>query len=345
MPEGAPGDRRDFDGSGKMADLQDKRKGERVHIILVSDRMATARSITLTGRHLILVATGMFVLMLGLSSMFSYLTVRHAAQIRLPFLQELLRSISLEETGKTREIVRENLATMATRLGQMQAQLMQLDSIGERMAALAGVKLRDIQSPATVKQETAGRGGPLLRPDSLTARELEKALDDLARQVEARSDTLSALEGHILEERIRKNLLPTSRPVAAEDARASNFGWRLDPFTGQNAMHEGIDFMAETGTPILAAAAGVVLNVERHPQYGNMVEIDHGNNLMTRYAHASQTHVKAGEFVKRGQKIAAVGSTGRSTGPHLHFEVRIGGVAQNPSRFLEQNTSRQLAKR
>lgn len=314
-----------------------------MHIILVSDRMATARSITLTGRHLILIVAGMFALMLAMSSMFSYLTVRHAAQIRMPFLQELLRTISLEEAGKTRELVRENLSTMATRLGQMQAQLMQLDSIGERMAGLVGVKLKDLQGQSAPKADTAGRGGPLLRPDSLTPRELEKALDDLAKQVEVRSETLSALESRLLEERIRKNLLPTAAPVV-EDNRASGFGWRSDPFTGQSAMHEGIDFLADPGTPILSAAAGVVSTVERHPQYGNMIEIDHGNDLITRYAHASQVFVKVGEFIKRGQRIAAVGSTGRSTGPHLHFEVRIGGVAQNPARFLEQRQA-QVARK
>lgn len=303
-----------------------------MHIILVSNRMATARSITLTGGHLALIGTGLMVMILVLASMFSYLTVRHAAEIRLPFLQELLRSISLQEAGKTRELVRENLATMATRLGQMQGQLMQLDSLGERLAGMAGVKLKDIQ-PA--KAPVPASGGPLVRPDNLNASELQEALDDLAKQVEVRSNTLSALESRIMEDRIRKNLLPTARPVA-EDARASAFGWRLDPFTGQNAMHEGIDFIAEQGTPILSAAAGIVANVERHPQYGNLVEIDHGNNLITRYAHAQQVFIKPGEFVKRGQRIASVGTTGRSTGPHLHFEVRIGGAAQNPSRFLEQ---------
>jgi murein DD-endopeptidase MepM/ murein hydrolase activator NlpD len=175
----------------------------------------------------------------------------------------------------------------------------------------------------------------MMRPDNLSTQDLQRALDDLARQVEARSDTLAILESRIMEERIRKNLLPTARPVD-NDARASAFGWRIDPFTGQNAMHEGIDFIAEPGTPILAAAAGAVLNVERHPQYGNLVEIDHGNNLTTRYAHAQAVFVKTGEFVKRGQRIASVGTTGRSTGPHLHFEVRIGGAAQNPARFLGQ---------
>jgi murein DD-endopeptidase MepM/ murein hydrolase activator NlpD len=310
-----------------------------VHIILVSNRMATARSITLTRGHLALMGAALVFVVLALSSMFSYLTVRHAAEVRLPFLQELLRTISLEEAGKTRELVRENLSTMAVRLGQMQGQLMQLDSLGERLAGLAGVKLKDIQ-PAGAGKPAApdGRGGPLTRPDSLTEAEMQRALDELARQVEVRSDTLAALEDRIFDERIRKHLLPTANPVQT-DARASGFGWRLDPFTGQSAMHEGIDFIAETGTPILAAAAGIVQTAEVHPQYGNMIEIDHGNNLVTRYAHAHQLNVKPGEIVKRGQQIATVGSTGRSTGPHLHFEVRINGAAQNPSRFLDRGSA------
>lgn len=311
-----------------------------MHIILVSDHMATARSITLTGRHLMFAITALVVTVLALSSVFSYLTVRHAAEIRLPFLQDMLRSISLEEAGKTQALVRENLSNMAARLGHMQGQLMQLDTLGERLAGMAGVKIKDIK-PA--QAETSSRGGPLVRPTNLTAQDLQKALDDLSHQVEARSDTLSALENRLFDERIRKSLLPTSLPVL-EGERSSGFGWRTDPFTGQSALHEGVDFTAEPGTPIYAAAAGIVLSVERHPQYGNVVDIDHGEELTTRYAHATQIFVKPGELVKRGQPIAAVGSTGRSTGPHLHFEVRLKGVPQNPARFLSAGTQ-QLAKR
>lgn len=309
-----------------------------MHIILVSDRMATARSITLTRGHLALIGIGLVAAIVVLSSMFSYLTVRHAAEIRMPFLQELLRTISLEEAGKTRELVRENLATMAVRLGEMQGQLMQLDTLGERLAALAGVKANGAK--AARPAPPPGSGGPLTRPDNLDALDMQRALDELSRQIEARSDTLAALENTIFEERIRKHLLPTALPVAAGVPSSSNFGWRRDPFTGQAAMHEGIDFIAETGTPILAAAAGIVKTAERHPQYGNMVEIDHGNDLITRYAHASALFVQPGEFVKRGHRIAAVGTTGRSTGPHLHFEVRIAGAAVNPARFLERGAPR-----
>ncbi len=301
-----------------------------MQIILVSDRMATARSITLTGRHLALAISLLIVTVLVLSTMFSYLTVRHAAEMRLPFLEQMLRNISLEEAAKTRDLVRENLVNMATRLGHMQAQLMELDSLGERLAGMAGVKIKDLK-PAPAAKST--QGGPLVAPDNLDAQALQRALDDLSRQVEAKSEALATLENRIFDERIRKSSLPTSNPVP-DGVRASGFGWRTDPFTGQMALHEGIDFTAEPGTPIFAAAPGIVLNVERHPEYGNVVDIDHGDDLVTRYAHASLVLVKPGEFVRRGQQIATVGSTGRSTGPHLHFEVRLKGVPQNPARFL-----------
>ena len=128
--------------------------------------------------------------------------------------------------------------------------------------------------------------------------------------------------------------MPTITPIEAT-WNASSFGWRIDPISGQNALHEGIDFIADVGTPIFAAAGGMVVLAGRHHQYGNMVEIDHGNDFITRYAHASKLFANVGEIVRRGRKIAEVGSTGRSTGPHLHFEVRYKGVAQNPSRFLQ----------
>ncbi len=157
-----------------------------------------------------------------------------------------------------------------------------------------------------------------------------------------RSQTLAILDDRLFEERIRKQLLPTSKPVDS-DARASGFGWRSDPFTGQTAMHEGIDFMAEVGTPILAAGAGIVRNVERHPEYGNLVEIDHGDDLVTRYAHASQVFVKAGELVRRGQRIAAVGTTGRSTGSAPSFRSAHQRCGAEPRALPAQGVT-QLAR-
>jgi murein DD-endopeptidase MepM/ murein hydrolase activator NlpD len=272
----------------------------------------------------------MFASVLVLSSLFSYVTVRHAAEIRLPFLQDLLRSVNAEESQRSKDFVRENLNAMAVKLGEMQAQLLRLDTIGERLAGIAGVRPQELKAFET---RTDGRGGPLVQPTAMTSTDLQRAVDALATQLEAKSDAISMIESQMLEDRIRKSLLPTSLPVDAQ-WNASTYGWRVDPFTGERAMHEGADFVALPGTSINAAAAGVVIGAERHPQYGNLVEIDHGKDLTTRYAHASKILVKPGQLVKRGQKIAEVGSTGRSTGPHLHFEVRIRGLAQNPDRFL-----------
>jgi murein DD-endopeptidase MepM/ murein hydrolase activator NlpD len=125
----------------------------------------------------------------------------------------------------------------------------------------------------------------------------------------------------------------------------SSFGQRSDPFLGQRAMHEGIDFNAERGTPVFAAADGVVVSAGWHSDFGNLVELDHGAGLTTRYAHLSRMHVKPGSLVSRDEQIGAVGSTGRSTGAHLHFEVRKRGVAQNPAQFLKQGEEYALLRR
>jgi murein DD-endopeptidase MepM/ murein hydrolase activator NlpD len=284
---------------------------------------------------------------LSLSSALSYVSVRHAAEIRLPFLQELLRAINAEDTQRSKTFVRDNLNAMAVKLGEMQAQMTRLDSLGERLAGLAGIKLQELHpDTAAVAANKPGSGGPLIKAEALTEEEMRTALDTLSRQLETRSDTLALLESRLFEERIHKMMLPSTLPVASQ-WNASSYGWRMDPFTGERAMHEGVDFQADVGTPIIAAAAGVVVAAEVHPQYGNYVEIDHGQELTTRYAHASRLFVKPGEFVKRGQKVAEVGMTGRTTGPHLHFEVRYKGSSQNPNRFLQQaqENSRIVARR
>jgi murein DD-endopeptidase MepM/ murein hydrolase activator NlpD len=143
----------------------------------------------------------------------------------------------------------------------------------------------------------------------------------------------------------RKSLLPTSLPVEAQ-WNASTYGWRVDPFTGERAMHEGVDFVAPTGTKMSPPPPPESSSARAPSPIRQLVEIDHGKDLTTRYAHASKILVKPGQLVKRGQTIAEVGSTGRSTGPHLHFEVRIRGLAQNPDRFLRlaQNAAKSSAQ-
>src|SRR6185312_7449339 len=146
------------------------------------------------------------------------------------------------------------------------------------------------------------------------------------------NDVLTLTESRLLESRLKTLMIPSSRPI--DVPVGSGFGFRADPFTGRGALHTGLDFPSPIGTEIHAAAGGVVRTAEMHPEYGLMLEIDHGNGLMTRYGHTSRILVKPGDLVKRGQVVADVGTTGRSTGPHLHFEVLVDGIPQDPQRFL-----------
>jgi len=177
-------------------------------------------------------------------------------------------------------------------------------------------------------------GGVLLAPHSLTADELAQALDKLDAVALGQIDWLTITESRLFEQKVKRSRLPTQHPVEGVNT-GSSFGWRIDPITGQSALHSGLDFPADTGTPIVAAAGGVVVFAGWHAAYGHTVEIDHGNDLLTRYAHASRLVAKQGDIVRRGQHIADVGNTGRSTGAHLHFEVLVAGVPQDPQKFLD----------
>lgn len=309
-----------------------------MHIIVVSDRLATARSITVTPRHLAVAAAGLVGLVLAMSAFVSLVALQHLPEIRLPFVQNVLLSLRAEEAQKTQAFVRDNINAMAVKLGQMQAQIVHLDTLGERLAQMAGLRAPDARAATK-----PGQGGPLVGPTrSLTSEELQHQLEILSRRVEAKGDQLGLIETELMDERIRQNRLPTALPVhGAWDS--SSFGRRSDPFSGELATHTGVDFTADKGTPIYAAAGGVVVFAAYHGQYGNMVDIDHGNDLTTRYAHASKLLVAPGQVVRRGQKIAEVGSTGRSTGSHLHFEVRVKDVPKNPNRFLQLARDNALA--
>ena len=303
-----------------------------MHIILVSNRLTRARSLTLTTAHVVAGAVALAAMVIVLAAALFYVSVRHAAQIRLPMVESLLLSAQQDQARKAEDFLRENLNAMAVKLGQMQAQLMRLDALGERLSGLAGLKPQEFRF-----SEVPGRGGAvstLSPPHDLSLGEFSQQLDTLSKQMENRTDYLGIVESTLFDARVKKKLMPTITPIDAS-WNASSFGWRIDPITGQHALHEGIDFIADVGTPVFAAAGGVVVAAEYHSQYGQMVEIDHGNDFVTRYAHASKLLVKVGELVRRGRKVAEVGSTGRSTGPHLHFEVRYKGVAQNPGRFLQ----------
>lgn len=305
--------------------------GSHLNIIFVSGATARARTLTLDWRHWTAGGIGLVTLFLVFTLLFNYLTLRYAAAINHPLLQAIVLADQRQEAQKAQEVVQGHLSAMAVKLGELQAQILRIDGLGERLAKLAGLKPQELPQDSS----SAGRGGPApTMTRDLSVDEFSALLAQLSRQVNERSDQLGVLEALLVNDSANKKFLPTLAPV--EDGWfSSNFGWRLDPFTGQKSFHEGIDFPAEVGTPIEAAASGKVVYAEVHPAYGKMLEIDHGNGLVSRYAHCSSLAVKEGDLVVRGQRVATVGSTGRSTGPHLHFEVRMNGVPQNPARFLQ----------
>ena len=306
-----------------------------MNIILVTGAKARARTITLDWRHWTAGSIALCSLFVVFTLAFNFATLKWAAAVKHPWLQAIVLADQRQEAQRMQERVQGHLNAMAVRLGELQAQVARLDGLGERLAKSAGLKPQDL--PGGLSTGTVpGRGGA---PSSLPARDLTlpeftSLLQGVARQLDLRADQFGVLEALLLQESAKRKFLPSLPPVA-EVWHSSDFGRRIDPFTGQSAFHEGIDFAADVGTPIVAAASGKVIFAGEHPQYGKMVEIDHGNGLVTRYAHASQLNVREGDLVLRGQRVATVGSTGRSTGPHLHFEVRLNGVPQNPARFLQ----------
>ena len=305
-----------------------------MHLIITDAWLAKSRAIHLSGTRLVLSGMALSLLLMVVAALLYHWVFLKGAREGWPIVGSLVRLVVQDEFAQRDRFMRDNLDALARKVGEMQAKLMQLESLGERVSGLAGV------NPAEVKARP-GQGGALVAGRPLTMEELQSTLADLGRLTDQRTDLLTVLESRLFDQKMRNMMVPTQKPVAM-GSLGSSFGWRVDPITGQSALHTGLDFQADPGTPIIAAAGGVVITQEYHPAYGNLVEVDHGNDLVTRYAHASAVFVRQGDLVKRGQKIAEVGSTGRSTGPHLHFEVLVQGIPQDPQKFLDAGS--QLAE-
>lgn len=305
-----------------------------MQIILTHPRWLQDRQFRLAPGHL---ALGMLVLLalifMGALAL-STLMLRFDGEIRLPFLQQAVSSVKRGEAVARSRPARADVALMMLKLGDMQARMIRLDSLGQRVQQLAGV------SPETFNfNEIPGRGGLQSlgtyrgNERDISLHELRQAMDALDSDLEHRADYLSAVEAALIERREGLGQISAIHPVSGA-INSSPFGLRADPFTGQAAFHEGLDFAAPEGTPIVAAAAGIIITAGQHEQYGYMIDISHGNDIVTRYAHAARLRVRRGDIVRQGQHIADVGSTGRSTGSHLHFEVLVNDHAQDPQALL-----------
>ncbi len=245
-------------------------------------------------------------------------------------LQSELDAQRLQVVEATRD-AGENMNAMALKLGQLQAHVIRLDALGQRLTKIAKLDKGefDFDSAPAV-------GGPELASDTkaMPVPDFVHSLNELSAQLDDRTKQLQVLESMMMNHNLQKEVKPAGRPVT-RGWLSSYFGRRTDPFTGRWAFHSGIDFAGRLGSDIIAVAAGVVTYAAPRNGYGNLVQINHGNGYSTRYGHCNRILVKVGDTVKKGEVIAKMGTTGRSTGPHVHFEVLKNGHAINPKRFIQ----------
>jgi murein DD-endopeptidase MepM/ murein hydrolase activator NlpD len=232
-----------------------------------------------------------------------------------------------------RRVLQEKVNALALRVGQMNANVIRVNALGKRLTRMA--KLDDgefdFSNPPALGGADSGAEGQPVQVPSLTA-----MVDDLQTQLSSREQELGVLENLILTRELNKQVYPEGRPVQ-DGWISSYFGRRADPFTGYAAVHKGIDFAAPEGTKVTSVAAGLVTFAGERAGYGEMVEVNHGNGMATRYCHNETLLVKQGDMIRKGQEVALMGSTGRSTGPHLHFEVLKNGAQVDPLRFIGED--------
>lgn len=311
-----------------------------MQILITHGGLARTRVLSLSRLQIIFGLCCLVATLLLLSGAVYHFIFLKAARDGWPVVSQLVKLVVRDENAQRDKVLRDNLDAMARKVGEMQARMVNLEAMGERVTGLAGVKpdeLKSLQRPASAPDRSGsrapgGQGGPYVPLEHPSLEQLDKTLGVLEQLADQHGDMLTLAESRLFESRLKSLMVPNSRPVDAPVG--SGFGFRTDPITGRAALHTGLDFSADPGTPILAAAGGMVTSTDVHPQYGNLLEIDHGNGLTTRYAHTQRILVKVGDLVKRGQQVALVGNTGRSTGPHLHFEVLVDGSLQDPAKFL-----------
>jgi murein DD-endopeptidase MepM/ murein hydrolase activator NlpD len=301
-----------------------------LNIILVSDSLAKSRSVTLSQAQVLLIALGILIAGFMLATATYVVTMKFAVDLRNPYLRTLLASLHADDQKRSEAELKENINALAVKVGELQARILRLDAFGERLAKSAGIKPSEFRF-----DEKPGQGGPapVLGGRDLSVAEFNQMLAEMSRVLDDRSDKLGVLDSVLMEGRLAGKTIPTTMPVEM-GYYSSNYGYRIDPINGRSSFHTGVDLIAPYGTQVVAAAGGVVSTVANVAEYGNIVDIDHDNGLTSRYAHLSRSLVRVGDVVMKGQRVALVGNTGRTTGPHLHFEVREKGIPLNPNKFL-----------
>lgn len=303
-----------------------------MNVILQTKRIGKKTSITLNKPRLLGLAVLVFLVLPALVFSFGVF-VGQQKGLMLPEDMQAMWNREQEahqsELLKTRTQVEEGINALAQNVGKLQAHVMRLDALGERLVEMANLDRGEFdfsRSPA--------RGGPLassLEPVKID--DFLAAMNSLAVRLDDRQAQLRVLEGLLMNRSLQAEVFPTGQPVES-GWLSSTFGMRTDPFSGKNEFHEGVDFAGKEGSNVVAVASGVVTWAGDRSGYGNLVEITHGNGYVTRYGHARDMYVTEGQTVKKGDVLASMGSTGRSTGPHVHFEVLRNGKPVDPAKFI-----------
>lgn len=234
------------------------------------------------------------------------------------------------ELQKIRRQTDQEVDALTVKLAELQGRLMRLDALGERLVDLGNLSSEEFDfsmQPAV--------GGPALLGDSYQITDINLLLDGLAERIDSREQQLEVLDTLISANKLGAETFVAGRPID-KGWMSSRYGQRTDPFTGRIAWHGGVDFAGKMGTEIKAVASGVVTWAENRYGYGKLVEINHGNGYKTRYAHCASISVNVGDIVRKGDVVALLGSTGRSTGPHVHFEIYKNGRSVDPASYIHR---------
>ena len=306
-----------------------------MNVIVFSKRMGRARQFEIDRTHAVATVAGFLLALMGLAFFVGLLFARNPVGLESSAqVLEWSREIEQQraEIVESRKDLQDRLDAMARRVGQMSAEVIRLEALGRRLTEMAGLDKGEFDF-----DEPPAQGGPemVIEGAIATGPELNRMLDELSLLIENRERQLGVLETLISSRNLSDQILPAGRPVT-HGWISSYFGTRPDPFSGRNAFHRGIDFAGQKGAEVVAVAAGVVTWSRERYGFGRMVEINHGNGYVTRYAHNHENLVQVGETVQKGQKVARMGSSGRSTGPHLHFEVLKDGRPVNPMTFVKR---------
>ena len=306
-----------------------------MNIVLMTRSKGYSGLVTLCKKKVFVLVLGIFVI---LPASFLYVGYNMGVSFMQANPEDLAVAMQSELDGQrlqieeAKRVADENMNALALRLGQLQAHAIRLDALGQRLTKMAKLDKGefDFENPPA-------QGGPISASDahakSLGVPDFIKSLNELSAQMENRSQQLNVLETMLMSRNLQAEVMPTGRPIT-RGWLSSYFGIRTDPFTGRRVHHSGVDFAGKIGADVVAVAAGVVTYSGKRSGYGNLVEVNHGNGYVTRYGHNKNNLVRVGQTIKKGEVVAKMGTTGRSTGPHVHFEVMRDGRHVDPKRYI-----------